>query len=191
MSTSTVVQTNRPEPQDGPSSPTPPASDFFAHNGEPSPQVVEGIVRERQIVAIGGAYGVGKSPWLQELLICRLNGIPWCGRTVLKGPAALFDFENPAWTIRQYIENICLRHGVRLPRIPQELEIFSEIDDPATNPATARLLSALKCSNAEDKFGILEEVLSRKPNALLVIDPPEMFFPINTRQKQNVLWLYS
>lgn len=148
-------------------------------------------MREGQIAAVGGAYGVGKSPWLQELLICRINGLPWCGRTVLKGPAALFDFENPAWAIRRNIENVCRRRGIRLPRIPDELEIFSEVDDPATNPATANLLDVLKSGNAEDKFGILEGVFKRKQSALLVIDPPEMFFPMDTRHKRDVLWLYS
>jgi hypothetical protein len=169
----------------------PAASDFFAHNREPSPEIVEGMVRERQIAAVGGAFGVGKSPWLQELLICRLYGLPWCGRTVRPGPAALFDFENPAWTIRQNIENVCSRHGVGVPRIPEELEVFPEMDDPTTNPATAKLLNLIENGSSDEKFKLLEDVLVRKPNALVIIDPPEMFFPIDTRQKKDVLWLYS
>jgi hypothetical protein len=186
-----MTLTSCPPPQDGSSQSTSNESAFFVHNREPSPEIIEGIVRERQIAAVGGAYGVGKSPWLQELLICRLNGSPWCGRNVIPGPAALFDFENPAWTIRQNIENVCHRYGFRVPRIPEELEIFPEIDDPAINPATAELLKLLKSGSVDEKFRLLEEVLNRKPNALLIIDPPEMFFPINTRQKTDVLWLYS
>lgn len=191
MSSTAVPPNVGPTSQEHSSEGTTPPSDFFARNRDPSPEVVEGIVREGQIVAVGGAYGVGKSPWLQELLICRIHGLPWCGRTVLPGPAALFDFENPAWKIRQNIENVCLRLGVRVPRIPDELEIFPEMDDPATNPATAKLLALLENGSVGEKFGILEEVFRRKPNALLVIDPPEVFFQLDTRLKKEVLWLYS
>jgi AAA domain len=167
------------------------ATDFFARNRDPSPEIVEGVMREGQIVAVGGAFGVGKSPWLQELLICRIYGLPWCGRAVLPGQAVLFDFENPAWVIRQNLENICVRHGVSFPRIPEDLEIFAELDDQSINPATSRLFHLLKNGSAAEKFALLEEVLSRKPNALVIIDPPEMFFPIDTRQKKDVLWLYT
>jgi len=191
MSSTAVPPTSGPTSEEHPSETKPLLSEFFIYNREPSPEVIEGLVRQRQIVAVGGAYGVGKSPWLQELLICRIHGLPSCGRTVQPGPAALFDFENPAWNIRQNLENVCLRLGLHVPRIPDELEIYPEMDDPATNPATSKLLALLENGSVGEKFGILEEVLRRKPNALLVIDPPEMFFPIDTRQKKEVLWLYS
>jgi hypothetical protein len=178
-------------PEDGPRQISHHASDFFAHRREPSPEIIEGIARAQQIAAIGGAYGVGKSPWLQELLVCRVYGLPWCGRTVLQGPAALLDFENPAWTIRRNIECVCERRGVSLPGVPEGLEIVPEIDDPARNPATAELLLALKSGKIDDKLAILEDILGRQPNSLIVIDPPEMLFPINTRERVSVQWLYS
>ena len=101
-----------------------------AFDTTPSPEVVEGLVRQKQIVAVGGTYGVGKSPWLQELLVCRVHGLRWCGRQVEKGPAVLLDFENPGGTIRRNIANACARYGVAIPRIPEELDLFTEIDDP-------------------------------------------------------------
>jgi hypothetical protein len=156
----------------------------------PSPEVIEGLVRERQIVAVGGTYGVGKSPWLQELLVCRGHGLPWCGRQVQKGPAVLLDFETPVGTIRRNIANACRRYGVPPLRVPDELEIFPEIDDPQKNPATARLLDALKV-RPTDRTKLIGEIVARKPNALIVVDPPEMFFPLDTGKKTHVLWLYT
>ena len=158
---------------------------------QPRPEVVEGLIREGQIVAVAGTYGLGKSPWLQELFVCRIHGIPWCGRTVGQGTAVLFDFENPESTIRRNMSNICKRHRVAFPRIPEELELYSELGNATSNAATAKLPNALKCAKLEGRFDLLEEALQNKPNALAVIDPPEMFFLLNTRDKIHVLQLYT
>jgi hypothetical protein len=165
------------------------AQDAAVHD-VPSPEVIEGLVRERQIVAVGGTYGLGKSPWLQELLVCRVHGLPWCGRQVQKGPAVLIDFENAAATIRRNIANACTRYGVPFPTLPDELEIFPEIDDPSKNPATARLLDAL-VAPPDARIKLIAEIVTRKPNALIVIDPPEMFFRLDTGKKTQVLRLYT
>src|SRR5277367_450446 len=159
MSSISTPRPGAPTPQEGPGDSALVASDFFARNREPSTEIIEGIARATQIAAVGGPYGAGKSPWLQELLVCRIHGLPWCGRAVAQGPAALLDFENPAWVIQQNIENVCGRYGVRLPRNPDELEIFTENDDPAINPATSRILRALESREVENKFQILEEIL--------------------------------
>jgi hypothetical protein len=94
---------------------------FFQRNIEPKAEVVEGLIREGQIVTLGGPYGVGKSPLLQELTICRLSGIPWLGRKVKPGPVIVFDFESSGPTFKRNLVLIAQRYGVPEPKVPEEL----------------------------------------------------------------------
>lgn len=151
------------------------------------PEVVEGLIREQQIVAVGGAFGVGKSPWLEELALCRAYGLPWCGRRVVQGPVILFDFESHHSTIRRNILNLCKRHNLPL-KIPAELEIYAEIGDAEHCPQTAELLQAIKDANG---WALVEKALLRKPNALVIIDPPEILFRFKKRFGESVIELYT
>ncbi len=51
---------------------------FFDRNSTPRPAVIEGLIREGQIVAFGGTYGVGKSPLLADIAIHTVHGKRWC-----------------------------------------------------------------------------------------------------------------
>jgi AAA domain len=151
------------------------------------PEIVEGLMREQQIVAVGGAFGVGKSPWLQELAFCRAYGLPWCGRRVAQGPVILFDFESQYSTICRNIVNLCKRHNLSL-QIPTELEIYAEIGDPLRNLNTAELLQAIKRARG---WALVESTLERRPTALVIIDPPEILFRFKKRFGESVIELYT
>jgi hypothetical protein len=43
----------------------------------------------------------------------------------------------------------------------------------------------------QDRLNLVEEALQRKPNALVIIDPLEMLFRIDTGKKTNILLLYQ
>jgi hypothetical protein len=140
-------------------------------------------------MAIGGPYGVGKSPLLQHLTVCRVRGITWCGRKVEQGPVIVYDFESSGPAYKGSIRNICNRYGVPVPRVPEELDAYLQNDD-ANAPATAKLLNAVATDKITDRLSFLESTLAAKPDALVIIDPPEVLFRIDTGKKVMILALY-
>ena len=164
---------------------------FFERNIQQREEIIEGLIREGQLVVLAGPFGVGKSPLIADLIMHILNGRDWCGRNVRKRPVISFDFENAGPTYKRNIHNICNRLQVPLPEVPDELEVYLE-HDALNEPATAKLLDVLQEKEPDPKFKLIREALEKKPNALVTIDPVELLFPgINTVKKSNVLWLYS
>jgi len=53
------------------------------------------------------------------------------------------------------------------------------------------LFAALEKKVFKERFDILKEALSGKPNAFVIIDPLELLFPIDTLKKTNILALYA
>src|SRR6516164_8169762 len=82
---------------------------FFERNPEPRKEIVEGMIREQQLVAFAGPYGVGKSPVLADLVMHVLNGIPWCGRAVEQRPVVHVDLETPGPTYKANLRSIAAR----------------------------------------------------------------------------------
>ena len=101
----------------------PQAAGFFERDLELPPEALEGIAREKQIIAFAGYFGMGKSPALENLTVCAVRGIPWCGRAVAQRPVITFDFESASARYRLDIKNIAERCGVKTPVVPDELEI--------------------------------------------------------------------
>jgi hypothetical protein len=123
------------------------------------------------------------------LIICRTRGIQWCGRKVKPGAVVVFDFESSGPTIKNNLIRIALRYDVPEPDIPAELEPYL-LNDDAHEPLTARLLHALKCG-FQGGIELLREVLRGKPNALIIVDPTETLFPIDTTKKPGVNFLFA
>ncbi len=167
-----------------------PGADFFDRNTELGAEIIEGTIREGQLVVFGGPYCVGKTPFLTDLAVHVLNGREWNGRAVQQRPVIVFDFESPGAAYKRNVKNIAARLKVRVPEVPDELAVYLE-HDLSTEPATARLLEVLKSNKLKDRLDLLEEALRRKPNALVIIDPLEMLFRIDTGKKTNVLCLYN
>jgi len=164
-------------------------STFFESNTEQREEAIEGVIREGQLATVSGPYGIGKSPLLQHITICRLNGLDWCGRAVKKGPVIVFDFETPGPTYRKNLKQMCSRYDVRLPSVPDELEVYLEHDDPKAE-GTAELLRLLE-QGTEKKIEFIENRLRDKPDASVIIDPLELLFPIDKNKGDQVVKLYN
>jgi RecA-family ATPase len=93
-------------------------ADFFERNTELGVEIIEGTIREGQLVVFGGPYSVGKTPFLADLATHVLNGRKWHGRGVQQRPVIVFDFESSGAKYKQDIKNIASRLGVDVPRGP-------------------------------------------------------------------------
>lgn len=163
---------------------------FFDGDNRARPEIVEGLIREGQLIAFAGPYGKGKSPILTDLTVHIVNGIPWCGRQVSRRPVIAFDFETPATTYRRNVQNLVKRFSIALPQVPTDLDVYLEHDAPHES-ATAKLLAAIASPNMEARIGLIASALAEKPNALVTIDPLELMFRVDTLKKGEVLRLYE
>jgi hypothetical protein len=168
----------------------PDSPSFFAGDDKPSPEIVEGLLREGQLVAFAGSYGMGKSPILTDLTVHVIRGRAWCGRQVSQRPVIAFDFETPATTYRRNVKNTAKRLSAAVPTVPDELDVYLEHADP-NDTATKKLLSAIASGDMETRIELIDAALRRKPNALVTIDPLELMFRVDTLKKAGVLRLYE
>ena len=162
---------------------------FFDRNTEPRTEIAEGMIREQQLVAFAGPFGTGKSPMLADLAVHVLNGVPWCGRVVEQRPIIHFDLETSAPVYKANIQNMAARLGVPMPIVPAQLDVYLE-HDSTEESGTQRLLAALEAGFGA-RIALIESALNEKPDALVIIDPLELLFRIDTGKKMQILWLYS
>lgn len=162
---------------------------FFDRNTEPRKEIVEGLIREEQLVAFAGPFGIGKSPLLADLLMHVLNGILWCGRAVEQRPVIHFDFETSAPVYKANLRDIAARLGLAVPHVPEELDVYLEHDSPE-EAGTEMLLGVLEL-DSDSRLALIEQALSEKPNAIVIVDPLELLFRIDTNKKPQIIALYS
>lgn len=167
-----------------------PDTSFFTRNNQQRPEIISGLLREGQLAAFAGPYGVGKSPLLADIAVHTINGKAWCGRQVSQRTVVHFDHESAGPAYRRNIRNVACRLEVQLPRVPHELECYVE-HDSMSEPATARLLTLLEAEDFEVRLEFIKGILTTKPNALVIIDPLELLFRIDTKRKLDVLSLYA
>jgi hypothetical protein len=163
--------------------------DFFQRNCAERAEVVEGLLQEGQLAAFGGAFGMGKSPLLADLTVRLVHGLEWCGRKLEKRPVIALDFETAGPDYKRAIQRNATRLRVPVPRVPEELDVYLEHDD-ISEPGTAALMQALSQPKIEARLQLLESALKRKPDAIVMIDPLEMLFRVDTTKKPHVLALY-
>jgi RecA-family ATPase len=163
---------------------------FFDRNTGQRTEIVEGLIREQQLIAFAGPYGVGKSPALADIGFHVLHGLPWCGRKAERRPVVHFDFETPGPIYKANLRNLSARLGLALPKVPEQIDVYLEHDD-STEPATKKLLDALSVTGLKSGLELVRGALSTNPNALVIIDPLELLFRVDTGKKQPVLELYS
>lgn len=163
--------------------------EFFQRNCEEPPEIIEGLLREGQLGAFAGPYGMGKSPTYADVTVRVINGLAWCGRKTSKCPVIVFDCETPGPDYKKAIRAISERLGVPVPRVPDDLEVYLERDS-IEEPATAALLNVVSKPGHEPKLQLIRAALLRKPNALVLIDPLEMLFRLDTTKKGDILALY-
>jgi hypothetical protein len=164
------------------------ATSYFDRNRNPQPEVVEGLLCESKITVLGGDYGVGKSPLIADLVLHITSGLEWCGRKVEKRPVIHFDFETPATKYKTDLENGAKRLGIPLPQVPDVLEPFFQ-HDSVNEETTARLVDAL--GSTENCLALVEQSLSKKPNAVVIFDPVELFIPIDKLKAKEIVAFYQ
>jgi hypothetical protein len=163
---------------------------FFERNTEQRREIIEGLIREQQLVAFAGPYGVGKSPTLADIAVHVLSGTPWCGRAVEQRPVIHFDLETPGPVYKANVRKIAARLNIPNPRVPEELDVCLEHDSPE-EAGTKKLLAALEQKKIEARIDLIAQALASKPDALIIIDPLELLFRVDTGKKMQVLWLYG
>ncbi len=163
--------------------------DFFARNTAVREEIIEGMIRENQLVSLGGGFGAGKSPLLADLTVHVIHGLAWCGRATARRPVIAFDFETDGPTYRRNLRNIADRLGIPHPKVPDELDVYLQ-NDPASEPATAKLLGALG-AGPDTRLDLIREGLKARPDALVIIDPVDLLFPIDKLKGVKVLRLYK
>jgi RecA-family ATPase len=75
------------------------------------PLVIEGLLRQLEIILIGGHSKSWKSWALLDLLYCVANGLPWLGSETIQGEVVHFDLELLSADIRYRFEAIKESHG--------------------------------------------------------------------------------
>ena len=125
---------------------------------ERSREVIPGLLREGETGVLVGAPDVGKTRLMADLSVSLVSGLTWCGHKLEARPTAYVDLGQP----EDYLGNlarIAQYHGVAWPRLPEEVEVhFLNLGDLAAKRRRAVFLDAV------------EGVLTRKPNALIVVD---------------------
>jgi hypothetical protein len=163
------------------------ADGFFDRQIPLKPEAVEGLMRDGQIAAYGGPYGMGKTPSLVDLSVRQLYGLDWCGRKTLQKPVIHYDFESGEATYLNAVKNICLRLEIPCPRVPESLTIRLYQGD-MKGPLTSVLHEAMG-QGPKACLELMRKDLQEKPNALFICDPVELFLPVNLLDKKEVLKL--
>jgi len=167
---------------------------YFDCETERRPEVIRGILREKQIGSLAAYYGIGKSPGLHDLTVHLIHGQPWCGRPIIKPRSVIaFDFESDPAEYKLNIRRSAERLDLPMPRFENDVWPYLQNDDPKKNSLTRDLLEALANpkSPAEARLALIRSALEKAPlGAVVFIDPVDMMFPIDKLKSQNILWLY-
>jgi hypothetical protein len=158
---------------------------YFEEDIPRRPEIVSGLFREGQIITFAGPFNVGKTPLLADLAVHVASGTKWCGREVVKRPVIHFDFESSDPDFRRTYRNIANRLGINL-KVPKDIAPFllnSTIEDPRTK-------ALLNVKNSATMVKLLDALLTKAPDSLILFDPVEMAFPIDVLKKASVLALY-
>src|SRR6266446_5016630 len=98
------------------------ANQFFSYPIEAPPDIVSGIISERQIGYLAADWCLGKTPVFQQLALCVAKGIPFLGQETTKRPVVILDAETPYEDYRPSIERIAKRLEVAVDDV--NLHIF-------------------------------------------------------------------
>lgn len=150
---------------------------YLSEDSPRKPEIVAGLFREGQIIAITGSYNIGKSPLLWSLAVHIALGKTWCDRFVQQRPVIHIDFESEESDLRIGYKLISEHSaGSRPPNVPEEIELYLYRGNFKDERSGAeKLLSSL--GTTEQAFRFLESRLKEKPNAVIIVDPFEMLIP--------------
>lgn len=153
-----------------------------------APEVVEGLFREGNLVTVSGGFGVGKSPFINDLMFAVAHGADWCGRRTTPHPILVIDHESLEGMFLDNWERLAHRRKLAVPDVPRRAELYME-HGHITDAYTQQLLDAIAKPPAE-RLHWIGKKLAGKPNAVVVVDPLDMLFTIDKNKGPQVVWLY-
>jgi hypothetical protein len=159
---------------------------FFTNIPEQHEDLVEDFLPSGHLTVIAGYFNVGKSPFVEDLATHVAIGRNWMGKKVSKRPVVFLDSESSESQFKLNIMRVCQRLGADWPNVPDELEPLLMHGRPE-DPGTQRINRLLESNNLDE---FLREILDRKPNALVVIDPADCVFRVDTKNEGEMLKRY-
>lgn len=154
-----------------------------------APEVIRGLIREQQLGILVGSCYAGKSPFLLDLCIRVSKGIDWLLGPVAQRPVILIDHETGEGKYCQDVKYICKRFNIEPPKVPDQMELFMELWSPKKYRNSAILINS-QLAGMKHRLRLLYDALDRKPNALVVIDPVQMFFRFDANKETDVVNMY-
>jgi len=151
--------------------------------GLPSPVVVEGVMREGQLVVLSGDYHVGKTPLVRDLAFHVQNGLPWLGRETYQRDVVVLDFETPHTDFVVSLSRLQERYG-GTGEVPLAYLLSAKAED-----GRVRRLPYVSFK-WDDRLRFIRDCLDRSYDALLIIDPAEHFFRFNRDRSTEIHNLY-
>ena len=154
---------------------------------QPRPELIEGLFREAQLITVAGTFGAGKSPMLVEWAFCLTTGLSWCNRKVQPRPVIMLAHETPDWAFWECWASLGERYHITPSQ--DRIEMFLEAGSEETE-ATTELLNVLS-QPIEKRMAWLEAKVASKPDAVVFVDPFNMFFPVDTKKGAHVMVVYK
>jgi hypothetical protein len=147
-----------------------------------APEIVEGLIREGEILLLCGYYGIGKTPLMLDLACHVTNGIRWLHRSVFRRHVYLIDFETPVEILTANFNKILARYPG--PRLRPQARLLR------TAPGGDDSLDTHNAWTWEARLREVRSLLAQSPDALLIIDPIEHFFRLNRSKSPQLLHLF-
>jgi hypothetical protein len=166
--------------------------DYYKVNLELPNEIVEGVIREKTICALVGGFNMGKTPCLLDLAFRLLYGIPWHGKRTTPRPVVVIDGETEGSIFKRDVLRLAHRFRVAAPEIGHDGLLEPYLRRGHNLDFGTRILNDLlePTSSSRDRMNFLREVLARKSDALIVIDPSELFFQFDRLRPRDILDLY-
>jgi hypothetical protein len=137
-------------------------------------EIVEGLIREGDLVALSGPYFTGKTPLLCQLALSVATGVEWLGHGVDSRRVTVLDFESSPVGWRETAAAICDRLDVPLPG-SAELDIRCDRRHPILPSDAGRM--------TQPRIEFLETLMRRKPSGVVIVDPFDGLFEGTDKNK--------
>lgn len=169
----------------GPSS-LPVANSFFAYPIEVPPDIVSGIISERQIGYLAADWCLGKTPVFQQLALCVAKGIPFLGQETIKRPVVIFDAETPYEDYRPSIERIAKRLGVAV----DNANLHPFLRHGHERDADSKNFRAV-IGSPSNVVTFLRDQLAVYKDPLVLIDPLMEIIPYKENDAESTMKVYN
>ena len=162
------------------------ANQFFSYPVEAPPDIVSGIISERQIGYLAADWCLGKTPVLQQLALCVAKGIPFLGQETAKRPVVILDAETPYEDYRPSIERIAKRLGVAV----DDVNLHPFLRHGHEHDADSKDFRAVIGDQA--KVGsFLRKQVAKYHNPLVLVDPLLEIIPYKENEAESAMKVYN